>query len=437
MQSKKILLIFIIILSITCTKKNQNNYEYKIQLESDFIDNYDLDTDGSVLGPSNTKSPYYEDIKKYPDDYNVKYTYNICLQPLQKTYKRLCDNVEEREKYFSRFTDEKFEDWQLKYTKDSLDCITSFCLVEDSSGNEYMIFDENNDEDISNEKIKEFQTKTMYSELRDTTYNKIYIDSDVEFEYYNGKEMKKGNYGIRISKFENWRPGQLVQSSVYGNFGTFEIEGKKYLIGITKKPDIEFSKYDRLWIDLNQNKKYDYIEDFFEQMYLPLTLEEKAYKIAEIDRFGKSLTIKACNQDSVPPIAISLSAPDFCEITFDSTEVRLSDYKGKYIILDFWTCSGSSGLPFTNEIYKVFEKNEKFKVVSIGPYEPKYLPPKVREIKISWPHVNGLFEVKTRTLFQVGGMHTTFLINPEGIIIARKVFALKEDIIKLIKEHND
>jgi len=269
--------------------------------------------------------------------------------------------------------------------------------------------------------------------------NLDYLKSDgnglVTFTY-DGSNIKNGNYKIRLRDASGY-PGILVQSSAIGNFGQVRINGEKYVVGLTKGPDIECDKYDHLWIDLNQNNKYDFFNDHHEQMYHPLTLGKRSFIVKEIDRFGKSVTLSVCDPDSIPPIAVGLPAPDFIETSIDSVETKLSDFAGKFVMLDFWTCSGRTQLPLTNNIYQEFKDKEKLGIVSFGPHMPEYLPPEVKEIKINWPHIHGLFELPTRNLYQVGALHTTFFINPERIILAKKVFATEEDLISLINEHID
>ena len=169
----------------------------------------------------------------------------------------------------------------------------------------------------------------------------------------------------------------------------------------------------------------------------PLLWVKGPFLVKEIDRFGKSLTLSACDPDSIPPIAVGLIAPDFLETSIDSVEIKLRDYSGKYVLLDFWNCQGRTTLPFTNNIYQEFKDNEKLRIVSFGPYRPESYPPGVKEIKVDWSHIHGMFELPTRNLYQVGASHTTFFLNPEGIILAKKVYASEEYLIGLINEHID
>ena len=192
--------------------------------------------------------------------------------------------------------------------------------------------------------------------------------------------------------------------------------------------NIEYDEYDFLWIDLNQSGKYEYGKDFHQQMYLPLTIGNQSYSVDEIDRFGKFITLLTADTDDVPPISVGLTAPDFEETTINSDVIQLSSLRGKFVILDFWTCDSYTGVFIANDIYEKFKNNDRVTLISFGPYSPESLRPR-------WPHVDGLFDVNTRTIYQVGGEHMTILINSEGIIVDEIEHGSSSDIVNLVEKH--
>ncbi len=54
-----------------------------------------------------------------------------------------------------------FESADSLYTTEWVDCVVSMCLLKDSIGNRYMVVDENNDEDLTNDPILKFQEKII------------------------------------------------------------------------------------------------------------------------------------------------------------------------------------------------------------------------------------------------------------------------------------
>ncbi|MFC1547898.1 TlpA family protein disulfide reductase [Candidatus Neomarinimicrobiota bacterium] len=430
--------ILALALLMACSLNPSKKNSYRIELSPGLKSDYEMYHGGGRLVPSSPSGLCYEPIGTLRDKFTVTNTYSICLQSGLQMYEKLCESVEYRERYFEQFTDNTFEDLQAKYTADSLDHIVSLCVVEDSSGNEFIIFDRDNDEDLTNDPLVAFETLSYYNEFADSTIEFTCVESDVQFEYYEGSETRDGTFRIRVSKPSSGPPDWLVQTAARGHFGRLRLDGEKYLVGlINMSSDVECTKYDALWVDWNRNRRYDALSDLYQQMYLPFTLGQKSYRVTEVDRFGESVMFVECDPDSIPPIGIGLPAPGFTETTIDSVEFAPGDFDGQLVMLDFWTCSGSLGLSFTNAIHQAFKDDPRVGIVSFGPHRPQYLSPELKAVQIEWPHIHGLTEVATRNLYQVGGLHTTFLIDPEGIIIARKVFAEEKDIIDLISENVD
>lgn len=404
---------------------------FEILLTPAQVDKFDISLSGAVIGPRGKQRPFDEQIKKYPDGYIVKNSYNICLQNTDAAYKNFITDENARMQFFNHFKDQSFEEWHNLYTKDSVDYFVCFCLVADSSGKEYLIFDENNDEDLSNDEARIFKPKSILYRGKSIEYE--YADAMVKFNYFDGKKIKESTYGIRLFRGKDFRGDTFAMASMNVNWGTLQLSDKKYIIGITKFPDVEFSKYDQLWIDLNQNGKFDHDEDYNQQMYLPFTLDGKTYGLERVDRFGKSLFLRCFNPDSIPPIAVGMQAPDFVETTMDSlSTVHLRDYNGKFVVLDFWTCNSNNGVLFTHDLYEKLNGNKKIQIISFGPYFPQFMTEQAKEKKITWQHIKGLFDVKTRNLYQVGSAHTTVLVDTLGKIIMKKEYPSAEEIIKMI-----
>jgi thiol-disulfide isomerase/thioredoxin len=138
----------------------------------------------------------------------------------------------------------------------------------------------------------------------------------------------------------------------------------------------------------------------------------------EID-FGKS-DIPSAN--ALKPGDI---APPFEVKTLGGQTLRLADYKGKYVLLDFWaTWCGPcvAEIPYLKSTFNAFGSNERFVMISlslddlIGP-PTKY----TRNNNMKW--VQGFLgpweESKVTPLYGVDGIPSIFLIDPDGKIIDR------------------
>ena len=120
---------------------------------------------------------------------------------------------------------------------------------------------------------------------------------------------------------------------------------------------------------------------------------------------------------------IGYAAPDFTLPTTDNNEFKLSDYRGKNVILNFWaTWCG----PCRYEVpaFKAFSEKYQEKDVVIIAVNTQDLPYSAA----SYATANGMHFIipldprgDASALYNIRGMPTTFFINSKGIITSIKV----------------
>ena len=116
-------------------------------------------------------------------------------------------------------------------------------------------------------------------------------------------------------------------------------------------------------------------------------------------------------------------APEFSLPSTDGTTIRLSDYKGKVVILDFWaTWCGPCrrGIPDLIEIQKEFGKDVVVIGISLDEGTKKDVVPFMKTIGINYPIAYGTPEV-TEQYGGVDGIPTSFVINKNGEIVDKHV----------------
>lgn len=135
-------------------------------------------------------------------------------------------------------------------------------------------------------------------------------------------------------------------------------------------------------------------------------------------------------------------APDFTMNDVDGKPVKLSDFRGKWVLLDFWAswcnpCRREN--PNLVKSYNEF-KDKGFTVLGVSLDKPADKEKWLEAIKadgLVWAQVSDLkaWDNEAAKLYDVNAIPMNFLINPEGKIIAKYLRgeALNEQLRKVLK----
>ena len=127
------------------------------------------------------------------------------------------------------------------------------------------------------------------------------------------------------------------------------------------------------------------------------------------------------NQPYQPPagaaIPVGAAAPDFAALDLDGNTVRLSDYKGKLVLLKIWsvTCGDCTVmLPQDQQIYNKLGDDVVLLTVAVQSSE-KSVRTYVEQAKIDYPVLLDPDD-SFMTLYNVKMTPTVYLIDPQGTI---------------------
>lgn len=132
---------------------------------------------------------------------------------------------------------------------------------------------------------------------------------------------------------------------------------------------------------------------------------------------------------------------DFALPNVKGTQVKLSDFEGKYILVDFWAswCSPCRGQ--NPKLQRLYEKNKSNNFEILGVSIDNDKDPWIKAVekdKLTWINVlsEGGRTSEVSQLYGINGIPDNILINPDGIIVKRniKVDALEELLIELFSK---
>ena len=119
-------------------------------------------------------------------------------------------------------------------------------------------------------------------------------------------------------------------------------------------------------------------------------------------------------------------APDFTLADTEGVDFSLSDLRGKYVLLDFWAawckpCRAEN--PNVLRMYNIYG-GEQFEILGVSLDRTKEAWVKaIVDDGLPWKHVSDLkyFNSEAATLYNINAIPATFLIDPEGKILAKNL----------------
>ncbi|NII27138.1 AhpC/TSA family protein [Pseudoflavitalea sp. X16] len=129
--------------------------------------------------------------------------------------------------------------------------------------------------------------------------------------------------------------------------------------------------------------------------------------------------------NAVRLVKVGNMAPEFVEKDVTGQPVTLSQYRGKYVLLDFWAswcgpCRQDN--PNLVKLYNQF-KDKNFIILGVSldrPDEKDAWLKAIKDDQLTWPQVSDLkgWESKVSKLYGVRSIPRNFLIDPTGKIVA-------------------
>ncbi|MHC4180311.1 MAG: peroxiredoxin family protein [Planctomycetota bacterium] len=117
-------------------------------------------------------------------------------------------------------------------------------------------------------------------------------------------------------------------------------------------------------------------------------------------------------------------APEFEATTLDDAKLKLSDFRGKLVLIDFWATWCSPCIAELPNVKKAYEKfaDAGFVVISVSFDKDAATARKfANKKKMTWPQVwvKGGNQSRLAELYGVAGIPATFLVGPDGKVVTK------------------
>lgn len=193
--------------------------------------------------------------------------------------------------------------------------------------------------------------------------------------------------------------------------------------------------------DLNGDGQFDAETLNSAERYTPLekyiNLSGVTYEF-EVDRYGRNLTLQ--------PLAVKLPdresllagnpAPDFAFTDTNGVSHRLSDYRGKIVLLDFWATWCPACRTEAPKIAAAYQRlREKgFEIIGInGDSSEADFRNFIAQNKMSWTHIRENADQEIQKTFRANALPAYYLIDKNGVIIYNAVAS--KNLIDEIEKH--
>jgi peroxiredoxin len=215
--------------------------------------------------------------------------------------------------------------------------------------------------------------------------------------------------------------GRDVAFAIEGRGGVFNSMGNRIYFDVNG----DGSMGNRIYFDVNGdgtvNTKDRISAEVFDLSERFVTLDQTSYEFL-VDHWGDRVTLRPL--DEVLPARPSLEpgslAPDFSLVDIDGGEHKLSDYRQRVVLLDFWgtwcwPCRQDT--PQLTAVYERFHESG-FEILAISrDDEEASLREYVAENGIRWPQAIEERNGPIQSLYRVSAFPTYFLIDGEGAIV--------------------
>lgn len=263
-------------------------------------------------------------------------------------------------------------------------------------------------------------------------------DDDDVFQLQGNYNMFADTYALILYKQKKYDLAFQLQDEI-SKLDGLDTGGKERYAGFAKKvKGLEFTRnYLETQLNAGVDSKImlDQLQEIYKKLNLPNT---KFEKIKENYLVAKAkITTEELKKNNV-----SIKAIDFTLTNLEGKKIKLSDYKGKVVVLDFWAtwcgpCRAS--FPGMQELVTKY-KNDKIEFFFVDVWEkgePKETQESVTKFIADHKYsFNVLYDFNDEIVskYDIQGVPSKIVIDKEGNIVSSNYYVSHDSLIALIED---
>lgn len=374
-------------------------------------------------------------MKNIPNNLSNVVEYCFHLNRFQFFYQNYRNGLFPKDYFLNEAIKQK---WNLKdtiqLTEKNLRNTISIATGINSEGIGTYIVDSQNNNDFGDDALRVLLSNTPYNQEEVVSYS-CYVDIDC----YNDESVKteKQLMFVKLSGGSKSEKLSVLFSFPQFRYGKFDYKNKSYLVcaetlngnqSIYVLPDLPYFSPPG---DGKEVKPFQFVEldgNYFQ--YIPKSQNAERIILKKVpkekenssDQNVKDIMLLTKKRSLPISSQVTMIAPEIAGVNIlDNSIISLNSIKGKYVFIDFWSTTCGPCIQEFPKIKEVYEKYDRNQLEIIGVVDDRTRG-KIKEFikgkNLIWPNIN--MEIKSTNIkgYNIKSYPTTYLINPDGIIIA-------------------